>query len=676
MAQDKTKKASQEYTAEQIVVLEGLEAVRKRPGMYIGGTGIEGLHQLLWEIVDNSIDEAIAGYCTDIEVKLLPGDIAEITDNGRGIPVEIHKTTKKSTLETVLTVLHAGGKFGTGGYKVSTGLHGVGASATNALSEYMKAEVYRDGKIWVQEYERGKPKEAVKSVGKTDKVGTKIIFKPDPKIFPATVFNRETILNALRKNAYLTKGLKIIFKDERDTKDIFHYTFYFEGGIAAYVRYLNLTKDKLHSAIFYAEKNMDNVHAEIALQYVDDFAETLLCFANNKFTPGGGTHLAGFRSALTRVINQYARTKNLLKEKDENLTGDDIREGMTAVVSVKLEDPQFEGQTKDKLGSPQVRPVVDTIFAETFTIFLEENPKAAEAIIGKCILAARARLAAKAARETVLRKGALEGLTLPGKLADCSSKDTEKCEIFLVEGDSAGGSAKQARNRQFQAILPLRGKVLNVERARVDRIINSDTLRPLIIALGTNIGDLFDLTKLRYNRIIILADADVDGSHIRTLLLTFFYRYFKPIVEEGHLYIAQPPLYKLQKGKNVTYAYNDEDKEKLLTQFAGKGGKMPIIEEIPAEVAEGEEPLEKEEGEVIMAGGSKVGIQRYKGLGEMNPPQLWETTMDPQSRIIKKVTIQDAQETEKMFDILMGKEVAPRKRYIQTHAKNVQNLDI
>ena len=673
-------KAKTNYGADQITVLEGLEPVRKRPGMYIGGTGIEGLHHLVWEIVDNAIDEAMAGHCDTINVSILPGDVIEVTDNGRGIPVEKHSKTKKSTLETVMTVLHAGGKFGDGGYKVSGGLHGVGASVVNALSEWLVAEIYRDGQIWEQRYERGKPKGELKSIGKSKETGTKITFKPDHQMFPETKYNRQTILTSLRRSAYLTKGLNIIFNDIREENDTFNYQFYFEGGISSYVKYLNLSKSKRHPEIFYVDKTLDGVKVEIALQYTDEYQENSLIFANNKNTPGGGTHYTGFKTALTRTLNQYARSKNLLKEKDNNLTGEDTLEGLTSVISVKIEEPQFEGQTKDKLGNPEVKPAVDSIFSEALSTFLEENPKAAESIFDKCILAAKARLAARAARDSVLRKGALDGLTLPGKLADCSSKNPEQSELYIVEGDSAGGSAKQGRNREFQAILPLWGKMINVERARLDRILNSDKLRPLIIALGTNIGEMFDIEKLRYHRVIIMADADVDGSHIRTLLLTFFFRYFKPIIEHGHLYIAQPPLYRVQKGKEVHYAHSDEERAEILEKMKADAAKKGAAKaKKAAEKAEPtEEGAEVDPTQEVVEGLGRVLIQRYKGLGEMNAGQIWETTLDPERRIMKRVMIQDAEIADKVFDTLMGSEVAPRKRFIQTHASDVamDELDI
>lgn len=661
----------QEYTAKQIQVLEGLDPVRKRPGMYIGGTGIEGLHHLIWEVVDNAIDEAMAGYCTEIKVNLLPNNIVKVEDNGRGIPVDIHKQFKVSALELVLTKLHAGGKFGAGGYKVSGGLHGVGVSVVNALSETMKAEVSREGKIWVQEYKRGKPSAKVKMVGKAKGTGTTIIFKPDPEIFHDINFDWQTILDHLRQQAYLTKGVKISIFDKRSAEPS-TYCFYFEGGIASYVRYLNHNKEKRHENVFYINKATDNIAVEIALQYTNEYKETIFAFANNIYNPEGGTHLIGFRGALTRVLNTYARNKNFLKEKDENLTGDDIREGLTTVISVKVPEPQFEGQTKSKLGNPEVRTIVDSIFSESFGAYLEEHPRDAEAIIGKCVLAAQARKAAKAARESVLRKGALEGLTLPGKLADCSSRDPSVSELYIVEGDSAGGSAKQGRSREFQAILPLRGKILNVERARLDKLLQNNELRSLIIALGTNIGEQFSLKDLRYDRVIIMTDADVDGAHIRTLLLTLFYRYFPEIITAGHLYIAQPPLYRIQLGKEARFAYSDEEKEKILKELSeqkgkkisARGGETKRLKRSKTEKDEEEEPT------------VSVNIQRYKGLGEMNPEQLWETTMNPETRVMKKVSIEDAEKSDQVFDILMGAEVEPRKKFIQTHAKTVKNLDI
>lgn len=671
------KKKSPSYNAEQITVLEGLEPVRKRPGMYIGNTAKEGLHHLIWEVVDNCIDEAMAGHATTVTVILEPNTRVTVIDDGRGIPVDIHKQTKVSALETVLTVLHAGGKFGGEGYKVSGGLHGVGVSVVNALSSYMRAEVKREGKLWMQEYKRGKPQAKVKSVGNSKGTGTSITFEPDPEIFSVMEFDWKYILDHLRQQAYLTKGVKIAIRDERVKGKHHEYTFYFEGGVASFVRHLNHVSEPKHERVFYANREAGGVQVEVALQYVEDYKESTLTFANNIYTVEGGMHLVGFKTALTRQLNAYARSKGYLKEKDENLTGEDTREGLTAVVSVKLKDPQFEGQTKAKLGNAEVRPIVETITSEALAMFLEENPRDAESIIAKCLLASRARMAARAARDTVLRKGVLDGFALPGKLADCSSKDPKNSELFLVEGDSAGGSAKQGRNREYQAILPLRGKILNVERARLDKMLANNEVKSLIIALGTNIGEQFKLEDLRYDRIVIMTDADVDGAHIRTLLLTLFYRHFKPLIDTGHIYIAMPPLYRAQKGKDVRYVYNEEALEKLKVEFAavasakaeikkGKGKKQ--AEEIESEVLpEGTEA-------VVVAGG--VSVQRYKGLGEMNPQQLWETTMDPMKRMMKQVTIEDAAQADEMFDVLMGVDVAPRKRFITTHAKSVKNLDI
>jgi len=674
-SEKKPKAKAKSYDASAITVLEGLDPVRKRPGMYIGNTGEGGLHHLIWEVVDNSIDEAMAGYANKIIISLLKNGEVEVSDNGRGIPVEKHKVTKKSALETVLTTLHAGGKFGDGGYKVSGGLHGVGVSVVNALSKTVKAQVRRDGKIWEQEYEYGKPKKAIKSVGNTKETGTTITFIPDDEIFSVTDFKWERIINRMRQQAYLTKGIYIEVNDFRENKPEQTYAFYFEGGIQSYIRHLNRDESTQHESIFYVEKSEDNVNVEIAFQYTDNLQENTHGFANNILTPGGGTHITGFGKAMTRVLNSYAKKKNILKDKDGSLTGDDTKEGLTAVVSVKIEEPQFEGQTKDKLGNPEVKGITESIFATALGDWLEEHPKDSEKIIGKCLLAAQARKAAKAARESVLRKGALDNFNLPGKLADCSSKKMEECELFIVEGDSAGGSAKQARDRKFQAILPLRGKLLNVERARLDRVIKSETILPMIIALGTNIGEMFNKEKLRYSRIILMADADVDGSHIRTLLLTFFYRHFKSLVDEGHLYIAQPPLFKIGKGKKVQYAYTDEDKEKILNSLM-KDVDAKTKEKLKQEL-EGAGTDDEEEGESKpeknIAG---ISIQRYKGLGEMNPEQLWETTLDPETRILKQVTVEDAENADEFFRTLMGSEVAPRKRFIQTHAKNVQNLDI
>ena len=666
------------YDASSITVLEGLDPVRKRPGMYIGNTGEGGLHHLVWEIVDNSIDEAMAGHADRIIVTLLPDNKVEVADNGRGIPVEKHPTTKKSTLETVMTVLHAGGKFGgeASGYKVSGGLHGVGASVVNALSVYLKVEVMRDGKIWKQEFKRGKTQGDVKAIGKSSETGTTTTFQPDPEIFSVIEFKWDTIVNRMRQQAYLTKGLHIIVNDFRDKDKEQTHGFYFEGGLRSYVRHLNRDETIQNEDIFYVEKEVENVRAEIAVQYTDDLRQEIQSFTNNILTPGGGTHVMGFRTALTRTLNAYARKKNILKEKEENLTSEDTVEGITAVVSVKIPEPQFEGQTKDKLGNPNVKPIVDEIVATALGDWLEEHPKDAEKVIGKCVLAAQARRAAKAARESVLRKGTLDSFNLPGKLADCSSNDATKCELFIVEGDSAGGSAKQARDRMFQAILPLRGKLLNVEKTRLDRVLKSETVLPMIIALGTNIGEMFDISKLRYHRIVLMADADVDGSHIRTLLLTFFYRHFRPLIDNGHLYIAQPPLYRVNKGKEIHYAYSDAERDKLVAELTkGLDAKLKKkLEEELAKAAAAEEGSEEGEEQAPKLG--SINIQRYKGLGEMNPDQLWETTLDPERRMMKKVTVEDAAVADEYFNILMGSEVAPRKRFIQTHAKTVKNLDI
>ncbi|MFH1837884.1 MAG: DNA topoisomerase (ATP-hydrolyzing) subunit B [Candidatus Kuenenbacteria bacterium] len=649
--EEKNKK--NEYKADQIIVLEGLDPVKKRPGMYIGSTGTAGLHHLIWETVDNAIDEAMAGFCNKIIIELLPENKIKVTDNGRGIPVDIHKPTGKSALEVVMTKLHAGGKFGQkGGYKVSGGLHGVGISVVNALSKWMQAEVHRDGKIYVQEYKQGNPQKNVKMIGKLEipknsetifPTGTIITFQPDPIVFEKISFDLETILSHLRQQAYLTKGIKIIILDKRDDKQQpLKYQFYFEGGIASYVKHLNYHKEPKHESVFYIEKEVNEIKVEIALQYTDEYKETIFSFANNIFTIDGGMHLNGFKNALTKVLNTYARKQNFLKEKDESLSGEDVREGLTAIISIKISEPQFEGQTKNKLGNPEVRLIVDSIFNETFNIFLEEHPREAENILNKCILSAQARLAARQARESVLRKGVLEGITLPGKLADCSTRDAQKAEIFIVEGDSAGGSAKQGRDREFQAILPLRGKILNVEKARLDKMFSNNEIKSLIIALGTNIAEQFNLDKLRYNKIIIMTDADVDGAHIRTLLLTLFYRYFPELINKGNLYVAQPPLYRMQINKQINYTYSEEEKEEILKK----------------------------------AGDKSIEIQRYKGLGEMNPDQLWETTMNPKTRVIKQITIEDVEAADEIFDILMGSDVLPRKHFIQTHAKKVKNLDI
>ncbi len=679
----KDEKSSSAYGSQQIQVLEGLDPVRKRPGMYIGSTGPEGLHHLIWEVVDNSIDEAMAGHAKNITVTLLPDGMCSVEDDGRGIPVDTHKDYKVSALELVLTKLHAGGKFGGGGYKVSGGLHGVGVSVVNALSIYLKAEVKRDGKLWEQEYKAGKPQGKVKAVGNARGTGTTITFKPDGSIFTTTLeWNPKAILDRLRQQAYLTKGIRLTFVDARVKSDTSVYAFYFEGGVQSYVKHLNRTKEPKHDSVFYVQKNLNEVDIEIGLQYVEDFKETLFAFTNNIYNPEGGSHVAGFRTSLTRILNTYARKQGFLKEKEDNLTGEDVREGLTAVISVKVKDPQFEGQTKAKLGNPEVQPAVATVFSEALEIFLEEHPSDARAILEKCLLAARARMAARAARDTVLRKGALDGLTLPGKLADCSTKDAARSELFIVEGDSAGGSAKQGRNREFQAILPLRGKILNVERARLDKMLGNDAIKSLLIALGTNIGEAFKMDDLRYGRIILMTDADVDGAHIRTLLLTLFYRYLPDLITQGHLYIAQPPLYKLAKGKVSNYAFSDEEKERVLKTMiddatAKKAEKVKAAAATKKKdepVAEGEEEPAETEAEVQSVGG--VVIQRYKGLGEMNPQQLWETTMDPQTRVMKQVTIDDADKANEVFDVLMGNDVEPRKLFIQTHAKKVKNLDI
>jgi DNA gyrase subunit B len=676
----KTEKTTASYSAKNIQILEGLAAVRKRPGMYIGSTGSTGLHHLIWEVVDNSIDEAMAGHCDQITIKLLPDHWVEVTDNGRGIPVDIHPQKKVSALEIVLSTLHAGGKFGEedGGYKVSGGLHGVGVSVVNALSTDLTATVHREGKIWEQKYKIGNPQNKVKAVGTTKITGTTIGFRPDSSIFETIDFEWKYILDHIRQQTYLNKGVKIVIIDERSEEEKKKdktalpfakttHQFFFEGGIESYIRHINKNREPKHETIFYTEKTVENVMVEIALQYTGDYSESLHAFANNITNPDGGTHVSGFRTALTRTLNTYARNKGLLKEKDPNLTGDDVREGLTAIISVKIPNPQFEGQTKAKLGNPEVKPAVESIFSEQFAIFLEENPKDAEAIIGQCMIAARARAAAKMARDTVLRKSALDGFTLPGKLADCSSRKPERCELYIVEGDSAGGSAKQGRDRNTQAILPLRGKVLNVERARLDKILANNELKSLIIAMGTNIGEMFDVGRLRYHKIIIMTDADVDGSHIRTLLLTLFFRYFPDLIYQGYIYVAQPPLFSIKKGKELTWIYNETALNDYKKKFGITDEDMQVIEE---ETDVEETPKEEKTTK------SKLNIQRYKGLGEMNPEQLWETTMNPENRVLKRITIEDAEKAAETFDILMGSEVAPRKKFIQTHAKNVKNLDI
>jgi DNA gyrase subunit B len=649
--------------------------------MYIGSTGPDGLHHLIKEIFDNSRDEAMAGHCDHIEVTLLPGNIVRVADNGRGIPVDVHKQTKVSALETILTVLHAGGKFGgkDKGYKVSGGLHGVGASVVNALSIYMKAEVHRDGGKFIQEYKQGKPKGKVKEVAKSKLHGTIISFEPDVEIFKEVKFDWNRIVHHYREQAYLVKKLRITLVDARGytgkiPEDGYYYfqetgievpstTFYFEGGIVSMVGHYNKDQKKVQDKIFYVEKEVDDISVEIALQYVDDIVDHIIPFANNISTPGGGMHVTGFKTALTRLINNYSKKNNILNEKEGGFTGEDVLEGLTAVISIKMPEIQFEGQTKDKLGSPEARGAVETVFSAAFSNFLEENPDEARAILSKAVLALKARKAAKAAKDSVLRKGALEGLTLPGKLADCQSKDPSESELFIVEGDSAGGSTKQGRDRRTQAVLPLKGKILNVERARLDKMLESKEVKSLVIALGTSIGDTFNLEDIRYHKIIIATDADVDGAHIRTLLLTLFYRYFKPVIEAGYIYIAQPPLYKVSKGKTVTYLYSDEDKNKFLKAEGVKEEEVLVSEEGEAV----EETPEKKAG--------KVSVQRYKGLGEMNPEELKETTMDVNNRILLQVKIEDAQEADKTFDILMGSEVPPRKTFIQSNAK-LAEIDI
>jgi len=629
------------YDENQIQVLEGLEAVRKRPGMYIGSTSGRGLHHLVWEVVDNSIDEALAGFCTKIDVIVHKDNSVTVIDNGRGIPVGEHPKMKRPTLEVVLTVLHAGGKFGGEGYKVSGGLHGVGVSVVNALSQKLVATVKRDGQVFQQEFQRGAPQYDVKVIGEAAETGTTITFTPDPEIFTETTeYDYDILQSRIRELAFLNKGIEINLLDERtDTSNSFCY----EGGINQFVEYLNRNREALHEPPIYVEGMKDHIHVEIALQYNDSYTENIYSFANNINTHEGGTHESGFKSALTRILNDYARKSGAIKDNDQNLSGDDVREGLTAIISVKIPEPQFEGQTKTKLGNSEVRGLVESLFAEKLQEFLDEHPAISKKIMEKGIQAARAREAARKARELTRRKSALEVSSLPGKLADCSSRDASISEVYIVEGDSAGGSAKQGRDRHFQAILPLRGKILNVEKARLDKILSNTEIRAIITALGTGIGDDFDITKARYHKIIIMTDADVDGAHIRTLLLTFFYRYMKKLIESGYVYIAQPPLYKLERNKTVRYAYNDKQKDAIMQEF----------------------------GE-----GSKVNTQRYKGLGEMNPSQLWETTMDPDTRTLLQVSIEDAIEADLVFDTLMGDNVEPRRDFIQEHAKYVKNLDI
>ena len=629
------------YDAKDIQVLEGLEAVRRRPGMYVGGTDIKALHHLIYEVVDNSIDEALAAVCDHIDITIHPDSSVTVSDNGRGIPVDIQPQTQKPALEVVMTMLHAGGKFGGGSYKVSGGLHGVGVSAVNALSEWCEVEVWRDGKIYTQRYERGYPTGPVKEAGKAPpyETGTRTTFKYDTEIFKGDFDYRfETLVQRFREMAFVTKGVTINLVDERIWREM---TFYFEGGITSFVRYLNRNRATLHPVV-HVEKEVDMVTIDAAIQYTDAFAESVYAFANTINTVDGGTHLTGLRAAITRTINDYARRSGLLKDSDPNFTGDDTREGLTAIISIKHPDPQFESQTKVKLMNPEVQTYAQQVVNDAFGTFLEENPSQARAIVQKCLTSARARDAARKARDLVIRKSALESLTLPGKLADCSERDPQKTELYLVEGDSAGGSAKQGRDRHFQAILPLRGKILNTERARLDKILANNEVKALISALGTGIGESFDLSGLRYGRTIIMTDADVDGSHIRTLLLTFFFRYMQPLIEEGHLYIAQPPLYRIVYKNDVNYAYTEKEKDQVIKQL----------------------------------GNGKVNLSRFKGLGEMNPEQLWETTMDPDNRTLLLVTIEDAAEADRTFDMLMGSAVPPRRRFIQTHAHEVRNLDV
>ena len=641
------EKFEHEYRAEQIQVLEGLEAVRKRPGMYIGSTSIRGLHHMVYEIVDNCVDEALAGYCKNIHIKLEPGNIVSVEDDGRGIPVDIHPKTKISAAETVYTVLHAGGKFGgDSGYKVSGGLHGVGASVVNALSKWTEVEIQRDGGLFQMKFEKGKTEQKLTRLSDSKKTGTKVRFLADDTIFETLDYDFETLENRFREMAFLTKGLRIVIEDLREETPK-KADFCFEGGLISFVEYLNKNKEKLHPKPIYIEKNGE-FPVEIAIQYTTSYSENIYTFVNNINTVEGGTHLEGFKRALTKVFNDYAKAKNLLKEKDNNLTGDDIREGITAVVSVKVKEPQFEGQTKTKLGNSEVTGVVQSMVNESLAAFLEENPQVAKNILEKSISAARAREAARKARELVRRKSALETTTLPGKLADCSSKNPEECEVYIVEGDSAGGSAKQGRDRKFQAILPLWGKMLNVEKARADKIYGNDKLNPVILAVGAGIGAEFDITKIRYGKVIIMADADVDGAHIRTLLLTFFFRYMRPLIENGNVYLAQPPLYKLsKKGMEDIYCYTDEDLEKQYKVLEERGITR-----------------------------DQLGLQRYKGLGEMNPEQLWETTMNPETRILVKVTMDDAIKADEIFTLLMGDDVNPRREFIEKNAKYVKNLDI
>ena len=636
---------STKYGADQIQILEGLEAVRKRPGMYIGSTSIRGLHHLVYEIVDNSVDEALAGFCNTIDVTINKGDTITVVDNGRGIPIGINHKAGKPAVEVVFTVLHAGGKFGGGGYKVSGGLHGVGASVVNALSEWLEVTIYKEGKVYNQRYERGKVMYPLKIVGECslEKTGTSVTFKPDAEIFEETVFDFGTLKQRLREIAFLTKNLKIVLHDDRGEEEKVR-EFHYEGGIKEFVEYLNKSKEALYPEIIYCEGTKDDVYVEVALQHNDSYNESCYSFVNNITTPEGGTHLAGFRNALTKTFNDYARNNKLLKESEQNLSGEDIREGMTAIVSIKIGEPQFEGQTKQKLGNSEARGAVDSIVSEQLTYFLEQNPQVAKIILEKSIMAQRAREAARKARDLTRRKTALDGMSLPGKLADCTDKNPENCEIYIVEGDSAGGSAKSARSRATQAILPLRGKILNVEKARLDKIYGNAEIKAMITAFGTGIHEDFDISKLRYNKIIIMTDADVDGAHISTLLLTFLYRFMPDLIKEGHVYMAQPPLYKLEKNKKVWYAYSDEELNQILTEVGRDNNNK---------------------------------IQRYKGLGEMDAEQLWETTMDPEKRILKRVTMDDCDpEIDVVFTTLMGDKVEPRREFIEENAVYVKNLDV
>jgi DNA gyrase subunit B len=691
MAEKAPKKVA--YDASSIQVLEGLEPVRKRPGMYIGSTGPDGLHHLIWEIFDNSRDEAMNGHADRVEIAILPGDVIRVVDNGRGIPTDIHPKTKVSALETIMCTLHAGGKFGGDGYAGATGgLHGVGASVVNALSIMCKVEVHHDGGIFMQEYKQGVRKAAVKQIGKSKLHGTIVTFKPDAEIFKeGTTFVWDKIVSHLRQQAYLVRGIKIHVIDARayeGSLDIEGETylsdlgleqpeqsFYFEGGLKSLVKHYNEFSKPLHKNIFYVDKTQDNVGVEIALQYIDDLSTKIAAYANNIGTAEGGTHVTGFKTSLTRLINTYARKAGIIKEKDENLTGDDVLEGLTVVISVKLREIQFEGQTKAKLGSMEAQGAVATVFSDAFSLFLEENPDDAKEIINKGLLALRARKAAKAAKDSVLRKGALEGFSLPGKLADCQSNDPADSELFIVEGDSAGGTAKMGRDRVTQAILPLRGKILNVERARLDRMLGSEQIKNLVLAMGAAIGDTFDLSKVRYHKLIIATDADVDGAHIRTLLLTFFYRYYRPIIESGYVYIAQPPLYKITFGKEVNYAYSDEEKQAVMKKLGFSEEDAEIEEEVESEEDTTDDSTEETEAKAVKKSSKKPSIQRYKGLGEMNSDELWETTMDRKTRTLKIVSVHEAEEADKVFEMLMGNEVGPRKSFIQTYAKQA-NLDI